>query len=182
MDAIDEQTIHVFLVVFSIMVFFFSGIFLMAQDVREPYTEDVVSVGEPDFNATAHDPNGTDILNVTWETKSVGYDVEIPAGEWTIKGWLADSGWLSDMPDDYTFTIWESFTLSRNYTREVPKIDFEGEVFRDSLLPRLGVDFAEMQDMFGGAPRIVRWALIALPMALALVILKITISIVEAVY
>lgn len=182
MDAIDEQTVHVFIVLFAMMVFFFSGTYLLAQDAQKPYSTDVVSVGEPEFNATTHQPNRTDIINVTWETKTLGFNFTVPAGQWTVKGWLADSGWFSNAPDDYTFTIWESFTVSNERELEFPDVSVHGRVFGDHLLPRLGLDFAEMQDMFGTAPRIVRWSLIAIPMAFVLMLIKIGIAVAEAMY
>lgn len=180
-EAIGEQTFHVFIVLFIMMVFFFAGVWLMAEPSRDPYTSKVADVDEPSFNATAREPNTTEVLNVTWETKSIGYNFTLPAGTWEYSGWLGDSGWFSSVPNDYTFTVWNSTTVSNEHTFSFPHVNFEGSAFKGGMLPDLGADLGEFQDMFTDAPRIVRWVLIVLPMAFVLTLTKIAIEIVEAV-
>lgn len=157
----------------------------MAEDVREPYSTDVREVGAPSYNATTHEPSKTNIMGVSWDNVTFGFSFTVPAGEWETAGWLADSGWDtyigSGYPDNLTFTIWDSFTVENTRTFQIPKVYFYGEAFSGGMLPNLGVDLAELQDMFTGAPRVVRWTLIVLPMAFVLTLTKIGIDIVEAV-
>lgn len=170
---IDEQSVHVFMILFGILVFFTAGIFLLIDQPPDAYTGNIVGgVETPEFNATAHEPDTTDVLNVSWENTTVGYNFTVPAGEWEIAGWLGDAGWFADVPDNYTFTIWNSFSIRNTRTIQLPSIDANFNVFQGRFVPRLGADFSEIQDYMGRAPRVVRWSLISIPIVFVLMLIR----------